>query len=74
MGMEMSVYDARMAAHDATVRKDAAGERLLECYPLELTACSDSEYVKAQADYREAVRLEGEAWRYSWKREREERY
>ena len=66
--MKMSIYDARMAAHDATERKNAAGERLLECYPIKTEDCQDPKYVAALAEYREAVRLEGEAWKYAWKR------
>ena len=70
--MEMPAYVARMAAHKATLRREAAEYRLLLCYDgLNPKDCSDEKYVKALGEYREAEWLEGEAWKYSWKRERE---
>ena len=71
--MEMSVYDARMAAHDATDRKHEAGLRLTKCWDsMAPHYRANQEYDARLAEYKAAAQDEEAAWKYAWKREREE--
>ena len=71
--MEMTSYEASVEAHKATTRKNEAGERLsIAWYASAPRYQANPEYDAALDEYREAKRLESEAWQYARRLEREE--
>ena len=71
--MEMTSYEASVEAHKATARKNEAGERLSLAWDASAPRYqANPEYDARLDEYREAKRLESEAWQYARRLEREE--